>query len=341
MTPELHKRLNGLIEDTNCTAEQRLDLLKEEIEKWNHSFSNEKPISIQESIANNSIKYNEGFIDLDKISLTDQLFEKNISSFNKKELIVLAGRPSMGKTQFLVHLTNQMAVQHSVLYHTLDSSISELTHRYLANNTGIATYDLMKNLFDKSQLEIIYQAKDKLKNKKLYFSGITTQTCEELCNYYQNLIQAYSLDVIVIDYIQLLSDKHPKNREQEVSSIMRNLKTLAKEENVCILISSQLSRSVEYRGGEKKPILSDLRESGAIEELADKVMFIYRPEYYQLLVDEEGVSTQNKVEIIVAKNTLFEPRTIQLERDSFFTGFTTLYNKYPNKLTWDFKVEGL
>ena len=105
-------------------------------------------------------------------------------------------------------------------------------------------------------------------------------------------------------------------------------------------MASQLSRSVEYRGGEKRPILSDLRESGSIEEFADKVFFIYRPEYYGLTIDEDGETTVNSVEIIIAKNKLFGVNTLYLERDPNFTHFNSKPIKQSD-LTWDYKIEGM
>ena len=119
------------------------------------------------------------------------------------------------------------------------------------------------------------------------------------------------------------------------------MKSLAKELNVCFILASQLSRSVELRGGDKRPILSDLRESGSIEEFADKVLFVYRPEYYGLTVNEYGVSNINKMELIVAKNNVFEPTIIHFERDPKFTNFRADKFDAQTDLSWDFKVDGL
>ena len=154
------------------------------------------------------------------------------------------------------------------------------------------------------------------------------------------MVAQHNIEVVFLDYIQLFSDWRSRNREQEISGFMRTIKELAKELNLCIFLASQLSRSVEMRGGDKRPILSDLRESGAIEEFADKVFFIYRPDYYGIYLNEEGESTINRVEIIIAKNNLYGMNVLLLERDTNFTQF----NCKPSgqtKLTWDYKLDGL
>ena len=132
--------------------------------------------------------------------------------------------------------------------------------------------------------------------------------------------------MVIIDYLQLMSGggDHKGNREQEVSAISRGLKALAKELNVPVIALSQLSRAVESRGGTKKPMLSDLRESGSIEQDADMVMFIYRGEYYQILEDEEGESLKGIGEIVVAKNRHGALETIKLRFINEFAKFADL-----------------
>jgi replicative DNA helicase len=183
-------------------------------------------------------------------------------------------------------------------------------------------------------------SKNTFKDKLLFLLDFSIKSMYQLKEYYKMLVEQNGVEVIFLDYIQLFSDSRNRNREQEIASFMRNIKEIAKELNVCIFLASQLSRSVETRGGEKRPILSDLRESGAIEEFADKVFFIYRPEYYGLLINEEGESTINQVELIIAKNNLFMTHIVALERDANFTCFD-LKPTPQTELTWNYKIDNL
>ncbi|MBK6953811.1 MAG: DnaB-like helicase C-terminal domain-containing protein [Crocinitomicaceae bacterium] len=133
------------------------------------------------------------------------------------------------------------------------------------------------------------------------------------------------MKIIVVDYLQLMgSHRNRYNRETEMSIISRALKNIARDLNVCVIAASQLSRSVETRGGDKRPYLSDLRESGAIEQDADKVIFLYRGNYYGLIEDENGMPTDGIAELIVAKNRSGTLDNIRMSIDSEFTRFTDL-----------------
>jgi replicative DNA helicase len=152
-------------------------------------------------------------------------------------------------------------------------------------------------------------------------------------------VEADKVKVVVIDYLQLLSERKTRqNRDAELSFITRELKNLAKDLQICIVASSQLSRSLETRGGDRKPLLSDLRESGAIEQNADKVLFIYRPEYYGFMQDEYGNSTQGLVELIVAKNRTGHLGSIYFKRNATLSAYEPYdepqhqFNFSPNRL---------
>jgi replicative DNA helicase len=137
----------------------------------------------------------------------------------------------------------------------------------------------------------------------------------------------YDIQMVIIDYLQLMtagSSKGGGNREQEISSISRSIKEIAKELNIPIIALSQLSRSVEQRGGDKRPVLSDLRESGAIEQDADIVTFIYRPEYYNLTENEDGRPTENRGDIIIAKNRHGSLDTVHLKFVKHLVKFTNM-----------------
>jgi len=138
-------------------------------------------------------------------------------------------------------------------------------------------------------------------------------------------IEKDGVQVIFVDYLQLLSAQRYRNhREMEVAYICRTLKQLARENNVLVIAASQLSRSVETRGGDKRPVLSDLRESGAIEQDADKVFFVYRPEYYGFTIDEMGNSNRGMCELIMAKNRSGHPYNFRFKWNDNFTRMMTL-----------------
>ena len=145
---------------------------------------------------------------------------------------------------------------------------------------------------------------NKLSNAKLFIDDTPGLSVFELRAKCRRLKSQHDIQMVIIDYLQLMTagNEGKGNREQEISTISRSIKGIAKELNVPIIALSQLSRAVETRGGDKKPMLSDLRESGAIEQDADMVMFIYRPEYYNILEDENGNSTESKAQIIIAKH---------------------------------------
>jgi replicative DNA helicase len=341
MSQELENKLISIIQNTDFSMDQRLVKLIAEAEKGRDLPELEAPISLVSAIEIEEDKRREDYINDNSIELSDYAFEKQIGSINKGELVVLGGRPAMGKTQFLVHLANHFSTYHPVLFHTIDCSISNITNRFLANETGISYIQIEQNRLNETQINKLAQAKKQFSQKKLYLTNNSVLSWFQIKKYYQELVEYNGIEIIIIDYLQLLNDKGYRHREQEIASIMRHLKSLAKELNVCIFVASQISRAVETRGGDRRPYLSDLRESGAIEEFADKVLFIYRPEYYGLTINEYGESNINRVEIIVAKNNVFEPTIIEFERDPNFTNFRAFKIDTQTNLSWDFKVDGL
>lgn len=341
MSQELENKLISIIQNTDFSLNQRLNKLIAEVEKGKDLPELEGPISLLSAIEVEEVKRREDYVNENSIELSDYSFEKQIGSINKGELIVLGGRPAMGKTQFLVHLANKISTYHPVLFHTFDCSITNITNRFLANETGISYIQIEQNRLNENQVEKLKQAKEQFSQKKLYLTNNSVLSWYQIKKYYQELVEYNGIEIIIIDYLQLLNDKSHRNREHEVASIMRYIKAIARELNVCVLVASQISRSVETRGGEKRPVLSDLRESGSIEEFADKVLFLYRPEYYGFTMDENGESTVNKMELIVAKNNVFEPTIIQFERDPNFTNFRSFKIETQTNLSWDFKVDGL
>jgi replicative DNA helicase len=197
-----------------------------------------------------------------------------------------------------------------------------LTARVVASLTELpANYYMHGNLSDiqLKQLELAKVDLSRLKLRILDQPMNSMTAFKALCR--QHVLD-FNVKVIIVDYLQLLSsNRYRNNRELEVSYISREMKNIARELNVCVVATSQLSRSVEQRGGDKRPVLSDLRESGAIEQDADKVIFIYRPEYYGFLQDEDGNNTVRQVDLIMCKNRSGNMDVVRLKVNEQFTKF--------------------
>ena len=223
-------------------------------------------------------------------------------------MIILAARPGMGKTAFVLSMARNMAIDHQkrVAVFSLEMSSVQLITRIISSETGINSEKLRKgDLTDGEWNQLTSGVKD-LENAKLFIDDTPALSVCDLRAKVRRLHSTQGgLDLIIIDYLQLMTvggSKAQGNREQEISTISRSLKSVAKELNVPVIALSQLSRAVETRSTSKRPQLSDLRESGAIEQDADIVSFIYRPEYYQIEEWEDGASSMGQAEIIIAKH---------------------------------------
>jgi replicative DNA helicase len=179
------------------------------------------------------------------------------------------------------------------------------------------------NLADHEWTQLVHKT-SKLSSAPIFIDDTPAISILELRAKCRRLKAEHGIQVIVIDYLQLMRGEQGGNREQEIASISRALKGIAKELSVPVLALSQLSRSVEKRGGDKKPQLADLRESGSIEQDADIVMFLYRPEYYKITVDEEGMPTQGTGEVIIAKHRNGSTGSVKLKFIGKYTKFCDL-----------------
>jgi len=238
-----------------------------------------------------------GFTALDRIT----------GGWQKSDLLILAARPGMGKTAFVVTMAKNASVEFNkpVAIFSLEMSSLQLVKRLISSETEIDQGKILKGNLENHEFVQLNERIKKLSVAPLYIDDTPALSIFELRAKARRLKEQQKIELIIIDYLQLMSGGPDSkgNREQEISAISRGLKSLAKELEIPIIALSQLSRQVENRpGGSKRPQLSDLRESGAIEQDADMVMFIYRPEYYGIEVDENNVSTIGKAEIIIAKN---------------------------------------
>lgn len=251
------------------------------------------------------------------------------SGWQNSDLIIVAARPGMGKTSFTLALAKNAAVDYNipVAIFSLEMSNQQIVLRLLSLESEIDNKKLRTGQLEAYEWELLTQNIDKLSKAPIYIDDTPAINIFELRAKCRRLKMQNDIQLVIIDYLQLMSggdDNKKGNREQEISHISRNLKALAKELNVPVIALSQLSRQTEMRGGDKRPQLSDLRESGAIEQDADIVSFIYRPEYYGLMEDELGNSQKGKAEIIIAKHRNGALETVNLRFISKFAKFADL-----------------
>ena len=231
------------------------------------------------------------------------------SGWQPSDLIIIAARPGMGKTALTLSMARNIAVtkQVPVAFFSLEMSSVQLITRLISAETGLSSEKLRTGkLADHEWKQLNVKVGD-LEKAPLYIDDTPALSIFDLRAKARRLASQHKIKLIVVDYLQLMTAGNSNksgNREQEISTISRNLKSLAKELDIPVIALSQLSRAVETRGGTKRPQLSDLRESGAIEQDADIVSFIYRPEYYQIEEwdDEEHSSSIGQAELIVAKH---------------------------------------
>ncbi len=235
------------------------------------------------------------------------------------DLIILAARPSVGKTAFALNLARNSALHPTkpvpVGFFSLEMSASQLVQRILSAESEIKMEKISRGKLENHEYEqLLSKGIKKLEIAPIFIDDTAALNIFEFRAKARRLVNKHNVGIIIIDYLQLMSGTGDKgsNREQEISNISRNLKALAKELNVPIIALSQLSRAVETRKESKMPQLSDLRESGAIEQDADMVMFIYRPEYYEVMNNENGESTHGETHIRIAKHRNGSLETIKL-----------------------------
>jgi replicative DNA helicase len=236
-----------------------------------------------------------GFAEVDRVT----------AGWQKSDLIVLAARPGMGKTAFVLSMARNISVDYKrpVAIFSLEMTGVQLVTRLIASESQLSADKLKKGDLRDHEWQQLHSRITNLMDAPLYIDDTPALSIFELRAKARRMKQQHKIQLIIIDYIQLMQAGNDKgNREQEISNISRSMKSLAKELNVPIIALSQLNRSVETRGGVKKPLLSDLRESGAIEQDADMVAFIYRPEYYKLDQFEDQTPAEGMAELIIAKH---------------------------------------
>ncbi len=263
-----------------------------------------------------------GFTKLDELT----------SGWQPSDLVIIAARPGMGKTAFVMSMAKNVAIgfDQAVAIFSLEMSSVQLITRMISSETGIASGKLRKGDLRPDEWEQLNVKVKNLSKAPIFIDDTPSLSIFDLRAKARRLVSQHNVKIIIIDYLQLMtagtSSKGGGNREQEISMISRNLKALAKELEVPVIALSQLSRAVETRGGNKRPLLSDLRESGAIEQDADIVSFIYRPEYYGMTEwdDDEHTPCEGQGEFIVAKHRNGGLESIRLKFTGHLAQFSDL-----------------
>ena len=265
-----------------------------------------------------------GFTALDRIT----------SGWQPSDLVIIAARPAMGKTAFVLTCARNAAVQYDkpVAVFSLEMSSIQLVNRLISGETEIEQEKLRKGNLADHEWTQLHSRIGKLTEAPLLIDDTPALNVFEFRAKCRRLKAQYDIQMVIVDYLQLMhgkSDGKGGNREQEIGSISRALKSVAKELNIPVIALSQLSRAVESRpGNSKRPMLSDLRESGSIEQDADMVLFLYRPEYYGLTEDENGNSTAGVGEVIIAKHRNGEIATVPLKFVGKYVKFTDLEDDF-------------
>jgi replicative DNA helicase len=260
-----------------------------------------------------------GFTNLDRVT----------SGWQKSDLVICAARPGMGKTAFALSMARNIAVDHNtpIGFFSLEMSSEQLVNRLIASEAELGASKLRKGDLADHEMVQLHEKIKHLSEAPIFIDDTPGLTVFELRAKARRLVKNHSVGIIMIDYLQLMhAGGNPGNREQEISTISRSLKGIAKELQIPVIALSQVNRGVENRTGvgSKRPMLSDLRESGAIEQDADIVTFIYRPEYYKIYEWDNGDDSRGQGELIIAKHRNGSLKNVRLKFTGEFAKFSDL-----------------
>ena len=293
-------------------------------------------------MASNAYKNDEGIVGV-PTGLTD--LDDRLGGLHKSDLLIIAGRPSMGKTALATNIAFNAAKKiqedsrkSTIAFFSLEMSSEQLSTRILAEQSRIKSNDIRRGRISEDQFDKFIETSKNIAELPLYIDETPAISIAALSNRARRIKRLYGLDMVVVDYIQLMKASNFKDgRVQEISEITQGLKALAKELSVPVLALSQLSRAVESRD-DKKPLLSDLRESGSIEQDADVVMFVYREAYYLERKEPQPATVDhaewqskmndiaNRAEIIIGKQRHGPTGNVFLEFEAMFTKFKDIPN---------------
>lgn len=323
------------------TADALLDNAEQKIYNIRQGKTTNAPSKLKDIIVNNvydTLKkitgedkelykgYTTGFSDLDKV----------LTGLNRSDLIIVGARPAMGKTSFALNLARNVAAigKRKVLFFSLEMTKEQLAMRVLGTEARVSSMKMRNGNISKDEWIRLGTATCALNDCELYFDDTSSITVPEMKAKIRRL---GGVECVIIDYLGLIKGStRAENRVNEVSEITRNLKMMAKDLSIPVVCCAQLSRGTEARGKSHKPQLADLRESGSIEQDADIVMMLYRPDYYKgendepadIPEDQDGV---NKVQVLVVKNRHGETGTVEFAWDGEHTLFLPLEKNYDDR----------
>jgi replicative DNA helicase len=333
---EIASKIQPILNDTSLSPQEVFHRVKKIInDTESQMYQPKESVSIAQLALDNLALMAKSPKNINVVKTEFSGFDHNFSGLGLGELVVIGGRPGMGKTQLVINLALNISTTFPLLYFSLDLSSFALSSRFLASLSSINIQKIIQNKLNDEEKDNLNDAVKKLDDYKIFVNDSSNYSIQALKEHCKKHIEENGVKVIIIDYLQLISPlKYRNNREYEISIITRELKNIAKEFNVCVIVSSQLSRAVESRGGDKRPMLSDLRESGSIENDADMVIFIYRPEYYGIYEDADGNSTLRITELIVAKNRNGEIGTTVIKMDGHRSNFRD-FDAYKNEFDFN------
>ena len=329
---------NKIIEDS-----ERLLFDLAEKGSLNTSFIKfDQALSYTIEMASNAYKNEEGIVGV-PTGLTD--LDDRLGGMHNSDLLIIAGRPSMGKTALATNIAfhaakklQEKGTKSSIAFFSLEMSSEQLSTRILAEQSRIKSNDIRRGRISEEQFDKFIETSKNISELPLYIDETPAISIAAMSNRARRIKRLYGLDLVVVDYIQLMSASNTRDgRVQEISEITKGLKALAKELSVPVLALSQLSRAVEHRDI-KKPQLSDLRESGSIEQDADVVMFVYREAYYLEKLEPRPATVEhaewqakmnevsNLAEIIIGKQRHGPTGNINVEFEAMFTKFRDIQN---------------
>lgn len=249
--------------------------------------------------------------------------DKVLGGWMDSDLVIIAARPGMGKTAFaLCCARNALRAGTPIGFLSLEMTGVQLANRLMSIEASVPLEKIRRAEMNLHDLKNLIKDVNGLNTEDFIIDDSSQINTMELRAKVSSLVKMYGIKLLFVDYIQLMSAPERKNREQEVSEISRTLKSVAKEHNIPVIALSQLSRAVEARGGAKRPMLSDLRESGSLEQDADVVVFLYRPEYYGIKQTEDGQPTAGQCDVIIAKHRNGKTDELALTFIGEYTKFT-------------------
>lgn len=318
------KYINEGIENYQDDGKKLLDLIEQKIYDIRKDKNIDGLVRIDEIIVNTYDRLQELSLETNRevsgIRSGFSCVDKIISGLNKSDLILIAARPGMGKTSFALNIANNVArlEKKAVCIFSLEMSKEQLVSRMLSSEARIESYCLKNGKLNSDQWIRLAKTSDMISKCPIYIDDSSNINVLDIKS---KLRKIKDVGLVIIDYLQLMSTgRYSNNRVQEITEITRNLKILAKDLDVPVITLSQLSRGPESRINNHRPMLSDLRDSGSIEQDADIVMFLYRESYYNKEMEED----RNIAECIVAKNRHGEVNTARLYWDGEYTRFTSL-----------------